>query len=103
ARAGRLVSDQGGLQVEAIALDPGKQTYNFSELFQGVWLYRGDSHDVRDGVQSLHRERNAGVGPFGTKMRCSGCHLGGGLVQKELGPPRKGGITRARPLRAGER
>jgi hypothetical protein len=98
---GRLVSNRSGLVIEAIAWDPGKQFYNFYELVDGVWIYRGDSRDILDDIESLHRVRPAGAGPFGTKLRCSGCHLNGGLIQKELAPPHNDWFTRARPLPIG--
>ena len=98
---GKLVSNRAGLVIEAIAWDPGKQFYNFYELVEDVWFYRGDSQDILDDLRLLHRERSAGAGPFGTKLRCSGCHLNGGLVQKELAPPHNDWFTRARPLPLG--
>jgi hypothetical protein len=45
---GGLVSNQSGLTIELIAWDPDKQFYNFYELVDGTWFYRGDSKDILD-------------------------------------------------------
>ncbi|MET0552055.1 MAG: hypothetical protein ABW221_03390 [Vicinamibacteria bacterium] len=100
---GRLVSSQGkGLVVEAIAWDPDKGYYNFYELMGTTWSYRGDSRDVLEDVALLHRDRAAGVRPFGGRLRCSGCHTSGGLVQKELAAPHNDWFVAGRPLPAGD-
>ena len=98
---GRLVSNQSGLVIELIAWDPDKQFYNFYELVSGTWFYRGDSRDVLDDIQLLHRQRPASQGAFGQRLRCSGCHLNGGLLQKELDAPHNDWSTKARPLPLG--
>jgi hypothetical protein len=56
---------------------------------------------ILDDVQLLHRQRNASVRPFGTQLRCSGCHINGGLLQKELAPPHNDWFTRDRQLPLG--
>jgi hypothetical protein len=85
--SGQLVSNQEGLTIELIAWDPDKQFYNFYELVGGRWFYRGDPKNILDDVQLLHRQRNASEKVFGTRLRCSGCHGNGGLLQKELASP----------------
>src|SRR5262249_10081125 len=99
----RLVSvkDDRGLVIELIAWDPDKQFYNFYELNQGEWVYRGDSKKILDDIRGLHRQRAASAKPFGPQLRCSGCHVNGGLVQKELAPPHNDWFVRERPLPLG--
>jgi len=96
----RLVSfrDDTDLVIELIAWDPAKQFYNFYELSEGEWAYRGDSKDILDDIKGLHRKRAASAKPFGPRLRCSGCHVNGGLVQKELTPPHNDWFVRERPL-----
>jgi hypothetical protein len=91
----QLVLDDGGLLIEAIAWDPVKQMYNFYELTKAKdckqpgahWCYRGDSRLVLEDIEFLYRLRDAGQKPFNNRLRCSGCHVNGGLVQKEIAPP----------------
>jgi hypothetical protein len=98
---GRLVSNQTGLVIELIAWDPDKQFFNFYELVDGNWFYRGDSKDILDDIQLLHRRRDASATPFGSRLRCSGCHVNGGLLQKELAPPHNDWFVQARHLPLG--
>lgn len=100
---GGLPSNQEGLVIELIAWDPDKQFYNFYELDvdEGGWFYRGDSKDILDDVQLLHRKRNASASPFGPGLRCSGCHINGGLLQKELAPPHNDWFVQDRQLPLG--
>lgn len=98
---GGLVSNQSGLVIELIAWDPDKQFYNFYELVSGTWFYRGDSKDILDDIQLLHRQRTASQSPFGTRLRCSGCHVNGGLLQKELAAPHNDWFLQARNLPLG--
>jgi hypothetical protein len=93
-----LISVDSGLAVELIAWDPDKQFYNFYELVDGNWAYRGDSKEILDDVRLLHRQRSASTGPFGSRLRCSRCHVNGGPIQKELAPPHNDWFTRDRPL-----
>jgi len=83
----RLVLDTASpLVVEAIAWDSAKQLFNFYELVkQGGpgWFYRGDSKLVLEDIQFLYRPQ-PGQQPFRNQLRCSGCHVNGGLIQKEL-------------------
>jgi hypothetical protein len=101
ANNGELISNQRGLTVELIAWDPDKQFYNFYELRGGNWFYRGDSNSILDDVRLLHRQRNAGASPFGTQLRCSGCHVNGGLLQKELSAPHNDWFLQDRQLPLG--
>jgi hypothetical protein len=93
----QLVLDDGVLLVEAIAWDPTKQLFNFYELTKAKdkdckqpgahWCYRGDSRVILEDIEFLHRPRDAGQKAFQNRLRCSGCHVNGGLVQKELAAP----------------
>ena len=97
----RLVPNKDGLLIELIAWDPDKQFYNFYELVDGTWFYRGDSKDILDDIQLLHRQRKPSERPFGTRLRCSGCHVNGGLLQKELAAPHNDWFLTARNLPLG--
>ena len=95
AEGGKLVNLQspepGNLMIELIAWDPGKKLYNFYELIgngqRGDWFYRGDSQDIRADITDLHRQANPAQPHFGRRLRCSGCHLSGGPIMKELALP----------------
>jgi len=105
----QLVLDTGGLLVEAIAWDPAKQMFNFYELTKAKdckqpgahWCYRGDSRLVLEDIELLERPRGAGQEPFHNRLRCSGCHVNGGLVQKELAPPHNDWFVTSRKLPLG--
>ena len=99
--SGQLVSNEQGLTIELIAWDQNKQFYNFYELVSGDWFYRGDSKDILDDVQLLYRQRSASANPFGARLRCSGCHINGGLLQKELTPPHNDWFLQDRHLPTG--
>ena len=96
---GTVVSSTSGLILELIAWDPVKQFYNFYELVDGAWSYSGDSKDILDDINGLHRQRPASVKPFGGRLRCSGCHVNGGLLQKELAAPHNDWFVRERPMK----
>lgn len=98
---GRLVSNRSGLVIELIAWDPDKQFFNFYELLSGAWFYRGDSADILDDIQFLHRQRKNSESPFGGRLRCSGCHVNGGLLQKELAGPHNDWFVETRHLPLG--
>jgi hypothetical protein len=108
ADAGNLVLDQqGGLMVEAIAWDPSKGLYNFYELLglqngARVWFYRGDSADILADVENLHLA-TVGSPHFGQRLRCSGCHVGGGPIMKELSAPHSDWWTTEHGLPLGNR
>jgi hypothetical protein len=106
AGANILVADQqpspNALMIELIAWDPVKQVFNFYELRgdgqKGQWFYRGDSVDIQDDVRFLHRQPHANAPQFGEKLRCSGCHIAGGPIMKELLSPHNDWSTTKRPL-----
>jgi hypothetical protein len=101
------------LLVEAIAWDPNKQLFNFYELTTPNpdekdckqpgehWCYRGDSRLILEDIEFLHRPRNAGQEIFKSQLRCSGCHVNGGLVQKELASPHNDWFVTSRKLPPG--
>ena len=98
---GRLVANTDGLVIELIAWDPDKQFYNFYELVDGSWFYRGDSKDILDDIRLLHRQRTTSERAFGQRLRCSGCHVSGGLLQKELASPHNDWSLKTRQLSTG--
>ncbi len=78
------------LMIELIAWDSRKEMFNFYELIgpaQGSkWFYRGDSQDIWNDTKNLHAKNNAEP-VFGPTLRCSGCHISGGPIMKELAAP----------------
>ena len=84
----RLIANQqpSELMVELISWDPTKGVFNFYELGveagKKAWRYRGDSLDIMKDLQFLHRQKNPAQPAFGTTLRCSGCHMGGGPILK---------------------
>jgi hypothetical protein len=103
----RLVLNTSDLLVEVIAWDPAKQLFNFYELVEdggpqrASWFYRGDSRLILEDIQFLYRQRTAGQRPFREQLRCSGCHVNGGLLQKELASPHNDWWMKSRPLPVG--
>lgn len=92
-----------GLMIELIAWDPSKGLFNFYELIgkgaqKGGWHYRGDSRDILADTQALHLPRPSGQAAFGNRLRCSGCHLAGGPIMKELTLPHNDWWLKTRPL-----
>jgi hypothetical protein len=83
--------DDQALMVELIAWDAAKEQFNFYELIgngqKGEWFYRGDSRDIAADISLLHRQSNPQKPKFGGRLRCSGCHMAGGPIMKELAPP----------------
>ncbi|MFN0124230.1 MAG: hypothetical protein ACKV2V_27335 [Blastocatellia bacterium] len=79
------------LMIELIAWDPEKKVFNFYEELgdgrKGLWFYRGDSLDIMADLTSLHRPPTPGSPQFGKRLRCSGCHLAGGPIMKEMALP----------------
>lgn len=57
--------------VEVIAFDDSAGVFNYYEVAGGEWSFFGDSNDIING----------------TAGRCANCHIGGGLVMKELDTP----------------
>jgi hypothetical protein len=93
--ANKLIANQdpqdGNLMIELIAWDPQKHLFNFYEVIgngqKGLWFYRGDSLDIQADVKLLHRQLDPNRPQFGRRLRCSGCHVAGGPIMKELAPP----------------
>ncbi len=94
----------GALLIELIVWDPEKEAYNFYELIGSSplprWIYQGDSSDIWDDVAKLHLAA-PGQNPFGARLRCSGCHLAGGPIMKELSAPHDSWWMPQRPLPLG--
>lgn len=61
--------------IEMIGFDPRAEVFRFYTYEQERWRYHGDSLDMLDGMR-----------PDGAR-RCAACHVGGGLVMKELDAP----------------
>lgn len=107
---GELALDQkpsrGKLLIELIAWDALKGYYNFYELIgtgpeQAQWFYRGDSADILKDNRYLHLEPSPGEKKFGSRLRCSACHVSGGPIMKELASPHNDWWTFRRPLPMG--
>lgn len=103
----RLVLNTSDLLVEVIAWDPAKQLFNFYELLEdggpqrASWFYRGDSRLILEDIEFLYRQRTTGQRPFRERLRCSGCHVNGGLLQKELASPHNDWWMKSRKLPPG--
>lgn len=103
------------LLLETLVWDPVKGMYNFYEIRGtgqgGQWFYRGDSADILADIQNLNRARDPSQPIFMgaikdgqaqlPRLRCSGCHMNGGPIMKELAAPHDSWNTRARPLPLG--
>ncbi|MDP9192506.1 MAG: hypothetical protein M3P06_12470 [Acidobacteriota bacterium] len=103
------------LLLETLVWDPVKQVFNFYEIRGngegGIWFYRGDSNDIVADIKNLHRAYDPSqpifMGPLNggqatlPRLRCSGCHMNGGPVMKELSAPHDSWWTAARPLDIG--
>jgi hypothetical protein len=106
-----LTPEQGpvlnALMVEAFAWDNSKGYYNFYELrgdgVTGLWSYRGDSFDILVDNRLLHRQPTPSAPRFGDRLRCSGCHMNGGPIMKELTEPYNDWWNPQRPLDFGQR
>jgi hypothetical protein len=71
-----LTPDGGAPEdIEIIALDEARGVFNYYVIENGKWNYHGDSNDMLNGPAD------------DGKRRCAGCHVGGGLVMKELESP----------------
>ena len=90
------------LMIELIAWDEQSEMYNFYELIgskQGSkWFFRGNSADIWADTAKLHRARAQGEPVFGSKLRCSGCHIAGGPIMKEISEPHDSWWRSERPL-----
>jgi hypothetical protein len=103
------------LLLETLVWDPVKGVFNFYEIRGtgqgGVWFYRGDSNDIVADIKNLHRAYDPSqpifMGPLNAgqatlpRLRCSGCHMNGGPVMKELSKPHDSWWVTARPLDLG--
>lgn len=103
------------LLLETLVWDPVKQVFNFYEIRGtgegGVWFYRGDSNDIVADIRNLHRAYDPSqptfMGPLNAgqatlpRLRCSGCHMNGGPVMKELKSPHDSWWRTSRPLEFG--
>jgi hypothetical protein len=91
--------DKGKLVIELIAWDAQKGFYNFYELIgQGTtnqWFYRGDSKDILLDNQAIYLSQPT---QFGQRLRCSGCHISGGPIMKEMAFPHNDWWVKSRPL-----
>lgn len=99
------------LLLESVVWDPRKGYYNFYEIRGsgegGVWFYRGDSLDILKDIEDLDRNYSPDellfgeVALGGPRLRCSGCHMNGGPIMKELAFPHDSWWRDARPLTFG--
>jgi len=103
------------LLLETLVWDPKKQLYNFYEIRGtgegGIWFYRGDSADILADIANLDRANDVSqpifMGPLNAgsatlpRLRCSGCHMNGGPIMKELKAPHDSWWTTERPLDLG--
>jgi hypothetical protein len=125
ASASELVEQQQGTQdnllLESIVWDPNAGFYRFYEIRGtgqgGEWFYRGSSIDIQDDIRNLWRNTDPGQPVFGSapasnpgrwggqntafKLRCSGCHMDGGPIMKELAGPHDSWWRVERPLTLG--
>lgn len=100
------------LLLETLVWDPVKQVFNFYEIRGngegGIWFYRGDSNDIVADIKNLHRAYDPSqpifAGPVSAgkatmpRLRCSGCHMNGGPIMKELKAPHDSWWRTTRPL-----
>jgi hypothetical protein len=110
-----LVPQQAGtpdnLLLETIVWDPAKSMFNFYEIRGtgqgGQWFYRGDSADIQADIKNLNRNTDPslpifmGAAATAPRLRCSGCHMSGGPIMKELAAPHDSWWSKARPLPLG--
>jgi hypothetical protein len=103
------------LLLETLVWDPSKSMFNFYEIRGtgqgGQWFYRGDSADIQADIQNLSRNRDPSQPIFmgavsqgqatSPRLRCSGCHMNGGPIMKELAAPHDSWSTKSRSLSLG--
>jgi hypothetical protein len=94
--------------VELIAWDRTKRRFNFWELIDGDWHFRGDSDDVLENIRGINTGSATPAFSFprrssdGTPvLRCSGCHTLGAPIMKELEAPHNDWWTDKRKLALG--
>ena len=127
AQTSELVEQQQGstdnLLLESISWDPTVGYYRFYEIRGtgqgGQFFYRGSSLDIQSDIQNLWRDTDPGQPIFGQspakypartttsgpktafRLRCSGCHMDGGPIMKELAEPHDSWWRQERPLNFG--
>lgn len=105
------------LLLESVVWDPDAGMFRFYEIRGngqgGEWFYRGSSLDVLDDIKNVWRNTNldeplfgkkpdlAKGNPGGATLRCSGCHMNGGPIMKELAFPHNMWWRENRPLPLG--
>lgn len=98
-------ANPNALMIELIVWDPGKQMYNFYEERGtgqgGLFFYRGDSADIMADIAAVNRNTDPTKPLFGSTLRCSGCHMNGGPLMKELAFPHDSWWRKDRPLPLG--
>lgn len=106
---------EDNLLLETLVWDPSKSMFNFYEIRGtgqgGQWFYRGDSADIAADIKNLERAADPSqpifMGPLAKgeatspRLRCSGCHMNGGPIMKELAAPHDSWSTKSRPLQLG--
>jgi hypothetical protein len=106
---------QDNLLLETLVWDPSKGMFNFYEIRGtgqgGQWFYRGDSADIQADIRNLDRAHDPSqpifMGPENAgqaslpRLRCSGCHMNGGPIMKELAAPHDSWWNTERPLQLG--
>lgn len=95
------VNQPGALLIELIAWDSVKNMYNFYELIgqqpKPIWFYRGDSSDIWSDNVMIYRGQGSSP-TIGNRLRCSGCHVSGGPIMKEIEFPHNDWFLPKRPL-----
>lgn len=98
------------LLLESVVWDPTIGMYRFYEIRGsgqgGVWFYRGNSLDILMDIKNVWRNTDPtqllfGEAPDGARLRCSGCHMNGGPLMKELKFPHDSWWRTERPLLLG--
>jgi hypothetical protein len=71
---------------EAIGKDKVSGVFNYYAREEGQWKFFGSSLDlIGDGYDC--KDNGACTPKAAAKTRCAGCHVGGGLIMKELNSP----------------
>lgn len=99
------------LLLESVVWDPTIGMFRFYEIRgngqTGIWFYRGSSLDILKDITNLWRNTDPSQLLFGevklggARLRCSGCHMNGGPVMKELKFPHDMWWRKERPLLLG--
>jgi hypothetical protein len=110
-------ASDNALLLESVVWDPSVGYYRFYEIRGngqgGEWFYRGSSVDVLKDIKNVWRNTNieeplfgkkpdlVNGHPGGARLRCSGCHMNGGPIMKELAAPHNMWWREKRPLPLG--